>query len=260
MKATILTTALLAAGTAASSAALNAVTLFTADFTAPTYADGAASTQPGFNGAGTQAAYAISDSAGTGVLTGGTGFVRAQIGPNTLSTSTVSVGEQIIIEADNYSLFAGTNNARAIMGLSGGGGGGAAQMTIGGQLSVDGAANIYVENGAFAVDPGRVDTGLDVGATFDYAIVLTAESAGAVPSQTYTIDHLINGTSLLTEVGQSIGAAADPATYLSGFIQDQGAGAQFSMEGFTIRTVPEPSSALLMSLSGLALLARRRRS
>jgi len=244
--------------------------VFDADFTAPTYNDGAANVQPGFGGAGlTQASYSISDSAGTGVLSNTGSFTRAQFGPGN-GGQTVAVGDMIIVEAFDF-VVTGTINSRTLLGLSDGGLGGGANGAIGSQLSVDGSGNIFVENDAFAVDgANRVDTGFDVGdAAFDWGFKLTAETAGNIEAVSYTIDHLINGVSILQETGQGItgGANANPAAahYLAGFIQDQGAGATVTTSQLTVSTVgaavviPEPSSLGLLFLASFAGLTRRRR-
>jgi len=240
-------------------------TIFTSGFTAAEgYTDGGASGQPFFAGGGTQAAYVIDSVTGTLNHTAPGAFVRAQIGPG-MTGETVAVNDMIILEATGYTVLSGNNNGRLGFGLSTGGGGGAAQITMGSQLSIDGMGNVFVENAAFGVDTAnRVDTTFNVGDTFDYAIKFTAETAGAVDVASYTIEHQINGATLLTENAITPGGTFDPFNFFSVIVNDQGANAAFSLDQITHRTVgaavPEPSSLLV--LSGIALLGlgkRRRR-
>ncbi len=245
------------------SAGLITATLLDADFTQPTYTDGIANTQPGFNGNLTQTNFVISDSAGTGLLSNDGFFTRAQFGPGSGGQAVVA-GDMILVESFGFTAT-GTNDSRAVLGLSDGGTGGTAGLAIGTQLSVDGTGNVFVENSAFGVDnAGRVDTGFDVGTAFDWGVRFTAEAAGSIEAVTYTVEHLINGATVLTETGQGI-APQDPvaANFLSGFIQDQGNGATISTSRLRLSTigvaVPEPGTLGLLAVGGAFALVRRRR-
>jgi len=171
----------------------------------------------------------------------------------------------ILIEIDDLMIVSDGNNDQILsLGLSTGGTGGAAGLAIGGQL-VRSGTDIFVDNGGFAVSGAVVDTGFDVGGgSFDYAIKLTAQGTGSSTTVGYTVEHLINGTSILTETGQSPSFPSPTPTtnVFAGFIQDlDGAsGANFKFDGFTLSTnVPEPSMVSLLGFGFCSVLLRRRR-
>ena len=153
---------------------------------------------------------------------------------------------------------------------------GAARTLIGGFTSTPGAgAGNVVIGGALTHDlagaspnlilAGGTSTGISFGTKFDYSVSLVAETAGPIASQTYTINHLVNGSSILSVPGQSIAASNGNAndTYLQGIVQDTDGNtfghSNFTYEGFVLSTtVPEPSAALLGALGMLGLVRRRR--
>jgi len=241
--------------------------IFDSSFTAGEgYADGTLSGQPGI--ADTQAGWIVSSSATNGTVTNSNGgFIRAQFGGDVLSNLISPQGEMILVEVAGLNIASnGINDQILRLGLSDGGSGGSAAMAIGGQLTGDTSGNIYVENAAFGISGSRVSTGLMYGDTFDYAIKLTAESAGATSAISYTIEHIINGATLLTETGQpASGISFNPAsapTNFAGFLQDQDGpdGSSFSFDGLTLSTtIPEPSMVGLLGLGFLSVFLRRRR-
>jgi|GEM_PF-4254262 len=241
--------------------------VFDSSFTAADgYMDGALNGQPGVTE--TQSGFVVSNSAGIGTVTNqNASFNRAQIGGDYLSSLSFVAGDMILIELDDLMIVSDTNNDQILsLGLSTGGTGGAAGLAIGGQL-VRSGTDIFVDNRGFPVSGGAVDTGFDVGGgSFDYAIKLTAEAAGSSTTVGYTIDHLINGTSLLTETGQfpATVSTTPQNTGFAGFIQDldngDASGANFKFDGFTLSTnVPEPSMVSLLGFGLCSVLLRRRR-
>jgi len=234
--------------------------VFDSSFTSPDYTDGALNGQPGVTD--TQGAFVVSNSAGTGTVTNEDGaFERAQIGGDFLSSLSFVPGSMILIELDDLMIVSDDNNNNILtLGLSTGGGSGNAGLAIGGRLTRSGTA---ISVGGFA--SGSALTGFSVGgASFDYAIKLTAENAGPSTAVSYTIDHLINGTSLLTETGQfPAPVSMTPMNnFFAGFIQDldPADGADFNFDGFTLSyNIPEPSMVSLLGFGLCSVLLRRRR-
>ena len=178
-----------------------------------------------------------------------------------LAAQSVAIGDAILVEMIGLTIISdATDNNILELGLGNAGGVGAGNVIIGGALTHDllGASpNLILAGGT--------STGISFGTKFNYSVSLVAESAGAIASQTYTINHLVNGSSILSVPGQSIAASNGNAndTYLQGIVQDTDGNtfnhSNFTYEGFVLSTtVPEPSAALLGALGVLGLVRRRR--
>lgn len=255
------------------SAALITSTVFSADFLpSEGYMPGNLNGQNGILAQSNGSTVNAVDTSGTGSVTSSAGgFTRFRFGTS-LAGQTVAVGDMILIEVGGLSILSdGANDNSIVIGLSQFGQfSGSGSVAIGSQLTLDLANgnNIFVEDAAFAISPSRVDIGFDIGDSFDYGVKLTAETAGDVGSALYTIDHLINGVSLLTQTNQMANLATSDAfgNELRGIFQDQDSptGVSYSLDSVSLSTVavavPEPSSfAMVVCVGVVGLVAHRRR-
>ena len=225
-----------------------------------------------------QGGFSISDSVsgtgGVGLLNGATGFQRALFGFTGADSFNVALvnglqeGSTITVGAHGLTLPAvgnpaGTSNV-LVLGLSNINDGnilGGSGLALGGRLQANSSGDIFV-NTTSTFNPSLgagADSGLNVGgSSFDWELVFTAEAGG-----TFTVEHKINGATLLTEVNRSFNFSNGSAE-TAGHLQDQG-GAAGAPNNYTIDRlsleydiIPEPATAVL-ALAGLLGVMRRRR-
>ncbi len=207
------------------------------------------------------------------IIDGGTSAVATDVGPSgagssfTMNGGTMNVGDDIFVNNSSYTFNAGTVTWKDQFTPNGGGGLGV--LTInGGTFSGDGSASI-----------GSKQTGFTniLGGTFSNASLQFSNSAAVssiggsaefttVGTDDFNYVNFLSGwtgsinssnfttlaawkTELTGGNNQFDGAALDSTTFDDNFVFQNGA----------IQAVPEPSSAALLGLGGLALILRRRK-
>ena len=116
-------------------------------------------------------------------------------------------------------------------------------------------------------DTDEIDNGSGISEfitiTFSQPVLFTQLVLSSFPSS-HLADLTVQGYATQTLVGQS--SATDIYDFTSNHdvplgnsvVVEQNSGSVFSLDAFTVSTIPEPSSLLLLSLGGLALIRRRR--
>ena len=206
------------------------------------------------------------DPTGTGIVSSATnGFLRSVFfsGGSDATPATAATRDQVISDLydPNFQSLtltltgltinrpAGTAPA-GVFGLTNTSVSGAAQNVLGVQFRTDGS-NVLIDNQAFgAVAP--VDTGFDLGQTFETTIAITRDNAGEfTATATVGTATLISGTTsdagLLGAIFQAQGPSAGTLTF-------DGVRAES-----VLTAVPEPSTSLFAGLAGLCALGLRRR-
>ncbi|MEM0964982.1 MAG: PEP-CTERM sorting domain-containing protein [Verrucomicrobiota bacterium] len=249
--------------TLATSLSAQTVTLFDTSFTA---SDGWFDGGINFGGDNPdsligQGGMSLSDTATTGILNGASSFNRALFGWNSgfseAEVLALDIGSTISVAATGVTISAGGNN-NFVLGLSNVDDGnilGNSSMADGGHLTSDGT-NIFAQNSNFSVDTaGRIDTGVDVGETFNYEVRFTATAA-----EIFTVEQIINGNLIFSETGQSFNFS-NSGTQAVGHFQDFGGGAAtIDALSFSYTAVPEPNQfALLFGVLGIGFAVTRRR-
>lgn len=249
------------------------------DFTtAEGFTDGGLAAQNGFVA---QAAYSVTNSAGTGeVVAASPGFQRFTAdGPNLIDFASLAIGDMVVIDLFDFSASTGTNNQLGVLGLTtltnadGENPGGNGNSQLGGQLTSNDGVNYFVDEGTFGVSGGATNTGIALGTAIDYQVKLTKVSATA--ADVLQTVQLAGGGGLVTRTDLGVGDATNPNFVAPGtasldnntaaiFQTQNGAVSDVSIGGFRlaivpVNTIPEPSAIALVGLGLAGIAARRRR-
>lgn len=241
--------------------------IFDADFTqAEGWSDGGLGWgAPNPDTAIAQGGFTLSDTAGAGILNGPSGWQRALFGwpgPDETYITSLPAGSTVSVVAAGLTINAltGANRNLLVFGLAdvdsanilGGTG-----HALGGHLVADDVGNIYVQSDSFNIDlANAVDTGFDLGQTFDYAVRYTSLGGG-----NFQVEQLVNDTVVMTEPSRTFNFGKSGTT-APARIQDWGGLQSYTVDRitYTVTPVPEPSSYALVLLGAAAFFARRRRA
>ena len=184
----------------------------------------------------------------TGLLTSATnGFLRSIYDAGGTAAGDFTTGSTLT--ATGLTFNRGSfDGPLAVFGLTSGTVAGAAQNEFGFQLRTTGT-DIFLDGQAFGpVAP--VDTGFNIGDTFDATISFLDNGDG-----TFDAISTVGTASFVTADNVTLPAASGLIFQAQG-----GVGGTLSIDSLALTTepVPEPSSALLLGLGGVALLRRRR--
>ncbi|MEN1677997.1 MAG: PEP-CTERM sorting domain-containing protein [Planctomycetota bacterium] len=239
--------------------AANGGTIFDSSFRAPEFSDG----QILFAGVNPdtligQSGFQISDSAGAGILNGGSGFQRALFGwdPTDSFDEAFVLSNTLPIEVAATDLvFTPTGTNVGVFGLSNVDGGnilGNTSNAGGVQFTWDGST-IHIDRNTNFTPNLDVDTGIASGEAFDYMLRFLPQGGGV-----FDIEHFVNGSLLATAAGVTPDVSKS-GTEVTGFIQDFGGAGTWSVDALSLSVVPEPTAIALLLASSPLVAARRRR-
>lgn len=242
-------TATLLAFAAFSTAATQAMVVYTTDFTAPTFSDNTAIN--GIDGWDAQGGISTTDTSGAGEVVTNLNFNRA-----IQAEVAFAVGSTVTITADVRSI--GGNNPSfdaniLALGLTTNRNLGTTGAAIGALLGGNGTMFRFSNSGAGTAD--RVDAG-----TIDTTVrPLVTSITKTSTANEFSVTNSFNG---VTQTYTATDATLYAATNITPVFQYQGQTnvGGVGIQGFEVdvTAVPEPSSALLLGLGGLMAFRRRR--
>jgi len=205
------------------------------------------------------------DTSGTGqVNSSPVGFNRFIAGANTICFDSLAINDSITLVMSDYTVSRNTSatglQPNGAFGLTSGSNLGTAGVQVGLQLLFDdvGTGNIFLDDDGFANSSSPVDTGFNLGDTFDLTTVITKTNATTLTAVS-TVGTASFTTGTFTGTGLKFGTIFQ---HQNPGPPNQGTGSS-SFGSLSITTpmspVPEPSSLLLASLSFAAVVGPRRR-